>query len=121
MASEKWSQDAVSVALLKRLSRSVLIASGSSLVVAANDRVDLSASQATFVASGPVLAGGHDSFSFVNLATCTYDFLFSLRKQILSGLTATVRGQVANVHLGTDWPARRQGNLLRTAGGLGHA
>lgn len=64
---------------------------------AGDQSVDLSSGSASFTASGIVLGGGHDTIIFTNLIPGTYDFLFSMSSQNVTGLTATVNGQSATV------------------------
>jgi hypothetical protein len=59
--------------------------------------IDLSSGQATFASTSPVLQGGNDVISFVNLAAGTYNFLLSLSAQNISGLGATLNGTPATV------------------------
>ena len=90
---------------MKRLGKLVLasaLAAGFAPAFAADQVVDLSSGGASFIGTSPLLDGGDDVISFVNLAAGTYDFLFTFSSQNVTGLTATLNGQVATiVPLGT--------------------
>lgn len=62
---------------------------------AADQSIDLSSGTATFASTSPVLAGGDDVLSFINLAAGTYDFLLDLTARNITGLTVTLNGQQA--------------------------
>jgi hypothetical protein len=64
---------------------------------AANQAVDLSSGGASFIGTAPLLDGGDDEISFVNLPAGTYDFVVSIEAQFILGLTATLNGQAATV------------------------
>lgn len=64
---------------------------------AADQSIDLSSGSASFVGTSTLLGGGDDVITFTGLASGTYDFVFSLSSQYISGLTATVNGQSATV------------------------
>lgn len=59
--------------------------------------IDLSSGQATFASTGPVLQGGNDVLSFVNLAAGTYKFLLSLSAQNITNLGASLNGTPATI------------------------
>jgi hypothetical protein len=63
---------------------------------AADQVVDLSSGAASFVGSSPVLAGGDDTISFVNLAAGTYEFVLSISAQYITGLGGTFQGEAVN-------------------------
>ena len=64
---------------------------------AADQIVDLSSGKASFIGSAPLLDGGDDVISFINLAAGTYSFLFSFSSQNVAGLSADVNGQAATI------------------------
>jgi hypothetical protein len=62
---------------------------------AADQSVDLSAGSASWIGTSIVFEGGDDVITFTNLPAGTYDFVFSLEAQFITGLTATLNGQAA--------------------------
>lgn len=62
---------------------------------AADQSVDLSTGAASWIGTSIVFDGGDDVISFTNLPAGTYDFVFSLEGQFITGLTATLNGQAA--------------------------
>lgn len=82
----------------KSLALAAALAAGiASPAFAADQVIDLSSQSALFVSTAPVLSGGDDALSFVNLAAGTYDFLLSLSSQNVSGLQVSLNGQAADV------------------------
>lgn len=82
----------------KSLALAAALAAGvGSPAFAADQLIDLSSQSASFVSTAPVLSGGDDVLSFINLAAGTYDFLLSLSSQNVSGLQVTLNGQAADV------------------------
>lgn len=65
--------------------------------MAADQVLDLSSGSASFIGTGPLLDGGDDVLSFVNLGAGTYDFLLSISSQNIFDLGATLNGQAADV------------------------
>lgn len=65
--------------------------------VAADQSVDLSSGAASWIGTSIVFEGGDDVITFTGLAAGTYDFVFSLEGQFITGLTATLNGQAAQV------------------------
>lgn len=65
-------------------------------VFAADQVVDLSSGAASFVGIGPLLDGGDDTISFVNLAAGTYEFILSISAQSITGLAGTFQGEAVN-------------------------
>jgi hypothetical protein len=61
-------------------------------VLAADQSIDLSSGQASFMSMGSVLAGGDDVITFTNLAPGQYDFVFSVSSQFITGFGGTVNG-----------------------------
>lgn len=59
---------------------------------AADQVIDLSSGQASFIATGPILAGGDDVLTFVGLPPGLYDFTFSISAQFIGGFGGTVNG-----------------------------
>ena len=64
---------------------------------AANQSIDLSSGAASFIGTAPLLDGGDDVISFINLPAGTYDFVLSIEAQYILGLTASLNGQAATV------------------------
>ena len=83
--------------MLKKLVLATILAGAALPAFAGNQIIDLSSGSASFSATEPVLGGGHDTLSFVNLAAGTYDFLLSISAQNITGLTAILNGQSATV------------------------
>jgi hypothetical protein len=65
--------------------------------IAADQSVDLSSGSASWIGTSIVFEGGDDVITFTNLPAGTYDFVFSLEGQFITGLTATLNGQAAAV------------------------
>lgn len=61
-------------------------------VLAADQSIDLSSGQASFMSVGAVLGGGDDVLTFTNLAPGQYDFVFSVSSQFITGFGGTVNG-----------------------------
>jgi len=83
---------------LKTLALAAGMACAAAPAFAGDQVIDLSSGQASFIGSATVLDGGDDLITFVNLAAGTYDFVFTLSSQYISGLAATIGGQSANVN-----------------------
>jgi hypothetical protein len=60
--------------------------------LAADQSIDLSSGQASFVSLSPILAGGDDVLTFTGLAPGIYNFAFSVSAQFVSGFGGTVNG-----------------------------
>lgn len=73
----------------------VAIALGAALspALAADQMIDLSSGQASFMSTMPILAGGDDVLTFFGLAPGTYNFVFSVSSQFNAGFSGTVNGQ----------------------------
>jgi hypothetical protein len=74
------------------LALSLLLWFGGSPSFAADQSVDLSSGRASFLSTDPVLDGGDDVITFTNLASGTYNFVFSLSSQYIAELDATLNG-----------------------------
>ena len=59
---------------------------------AGNQTIDLSSGYASFGSTAPLLAGGDDVISFINLAGGTYDFTVSVNSQYIANLGASLNG-----------------------------
>jgi PEP-CTERM motif-containing protein len=64
---------------------------------AADQNVDLSSGGASWIGTSIVFDGGNDVITFINLPFGTYDFVFSLESQFITGLTASLNGQAATI------------------------
>lgn len=82
---------------LKTLMLAAALAAGVAPAMAADQTIDLSAGTASFIGSAPVLDGGDDVLTFINLAAGKYDFLLSVSSQNITNLTATLNGQAATI------------------------
>lgn len=85
---------------MKKLSKLMLattLAVGLAPAMAADQMLDLSSGYSSFIGSAPVLDGGDDMLSFVNLADGTYNFLLSVSSQNVTDLTASLNGQAASI------------------------
>jgi PEP-CTERM motif len=71
------------------------LAVGLAPAFAADQSIDLSSGSAYFTGTAPLLAGGSDVLSFINLAAGTYNFSLSYSTQFISGFTADLNGQDA--------------------------
>jgi PEP-CTERM motif len=60
---------------------------------AADQTIDLSSGQASFIGSAPLLQGGDDVISFVNLAAGKYDFVLTLSGQFIKNWSASFNGE----------------------------
>lgn len=83
---------------LKTLAFAASMACAAAPAFAGDQLIDLSSGQASFIGNATVLDGGDDLITFVNLAAGTYEFVFTLSSQYISGLTATIGGQAATVN-----------------------
>jgi hypothetical protein len=72
------------------------LAAFASTSFAADQLVDLSSGEASFIGSAPVLAGGDDVISFTGLAAGTYDFVLTISAQNITGLTGIFNGTPIN-------------------------
>lgn len=72
----------------------LVLALGSALnpALAADQSIDLSSGQASFISMATVLAGGDDVLSFTGLAPGWYNFTFSVSAQFVGGFGGTVNG-----------------------------
>jgi hypothetical protein len=82
---------------LRSLFLAAVLAVSAGPASAASQVVDLSSGGASFTFTAPILDGGDDVISFSNLATGTYNFIFSLEAQLIPDLTATLNGQAATI------------------------
>lgn len=82
---------------LNRLMLATALAAGIAPAMAADQVLDLSSGGASFIGTAPLLDGGDDVLTFVNLAAGTYDFLLSVSSQKVTNLTATLNGQAATI------------------------
>jgi hypothetical protein len=64
---------------------------------AADQSVDLATGAASWIGTSIVFEGGDDVITFTNLPAGTYDFVFSLEGQFITGMTASLNGQAATV------------------------
>jgi hypothetical protein len=64
---------------------------------AADQSVDLSSGGASWIGTSIVFDGGDDVITFTGLPAGTYDFVFSLEAQFITGMTATLNGQAATI------------------------
>jgi PEP-CTERM motif len=64
---------------------------------AADQNVDLSTGAASWIGTPIIFDGGDDVITFTNLPPGTYDFVFSLEAQFITGLTASLNGQAATI------------------------
>lgn len=72
-----------------------LLALGATSSQAADQVVDLSSGYGSFIGSAPLLLGGDDVISFINLAAGTYNFDFTMSSQYAAITSVTVNGQAA--------------------------
>jgi hypothetical protein len=70
----------------------LLLGAGLCPAMAADQSIDLSSGQASFVSIGPILAGGDDLLTFTGLSPGLYDFVFSVSSQFITGFGGTVNG-----------------------------
>jgi hypothetical protein len=81
----------------KHIAVAAVFASSVLPAFAADQTIDLSSGLGSFIGSAPLLSGGDDVISFTNLAAGTYDFLLSISSQNITGLTADLNGQAAQI------------------------
>ncbi len=62
---------------------------------AADQVIDLSSGYGSFIGTAPLLQGGDDVISFVNLAAGSYNFDFTMSSQYAAITSVTVNGQAA--------------------------
>lgn len=72
-----------------------LLALGATSSQAADQVIDLSSGDASFIGTKTLLLGGDDVLSFVNLAAGTYNFDFTMSSQYATITSVTVNGQAA--------------------------
>jgi hypothetical protein len=60
--------------------------------MAADQVIDLSSGYASFGSTAPLLQGGDDVISFINLASGTYDFTVAVNSQYIGDLGASLNG-----------------------------
>jgi PEP-CTERM motif len=77
---------------LKLSALALALGSALSPAMAADQSIDLSSGQASFVSVGPILAGGDDVLNFTGLAPGLYDFVFSVSSQFITNFGGTVNG-----------------------------
>lgn len=82
---------------LRSLFLALVLAARAAQAGAADQAIDLSSGNASFIGTAPLLSGGNDVISFVNLAAGSYYVLFTLSAQQVGGLTATINGQPATI------------------------
>jgi hypothetical protein len=82
---------------LKALALAAALTCAFAPAFAADQSIDLSSGEASFIGTAPVLDGGDDLITFVNLAAGTYDFVFTLSSQFITSLVASINGQSATV------------------------
>ena len=75
-----------------------LLALGAASAQAADQVIDLSSGYGSFIGTKPLLQGGDDVISFVNLAAGTYNFDFTLSSQFTNITSVTVNGQAATMN-----------------------
>jgi hypothetical protein len=80
---------------LQVLVASCLLALGAGAAQAADQSIDLSSGDGSFIGTSPLLDGGNDVISFINLAAGTYNFDFTLSSQHALITSVTVNGQAA--------------------------
>ena len=86
--------------VLNKLASSIglaLLAVTATSSFADNQVIDLSSGHASFIGSAPLLDGGNDVLTFVNLAAGTYHFDFTLSSQFANISSVTVNGQLATL------------------------
>ena len=81
--------------ILASMVAAYLIITGVTSSFALDQTIDLSSGQASFIGVGPLLEGGRDQISFINLEVGTYNFDFSLSSQYTSISNVYVNGQAA--------------------------
>jgi hypothetical protein len=64
---------------------------------AADQMIDLSSGQASFVSTGAVLDGGDDVLTFFGLAPGVYNYVFSVSSQFVTGFGGTVNGTLFGI------------------------
>lgn len=82
---------------LKSALIAVSMASIMAPAIAADQAIDLSSGFASFGSTSPLLAGGDDVLSFINLASGTYDFAVSVNGQFITDLAASINGIALDV------------------------
>jgi hypothetical protein len=81
--------------ILASMIAACLVIAGGTSSFALDQTIDLSSGQASFIGVGPLLQGGTDQISFMNLDVGTYNFDFSLSSQYTSISNVFVNGQAA--------------------------
>ena len=72
------------------------LAAGFAPAFAADQTIDLSSGEASFIGTPTLFDGGDDVITFSGLSGA-YNFVFSLSSQYVTGLTASVNGQAAAI------------------------
>ena len=72
-----------------------MLAIGATSSQAADQAIDLSSGYGSFIGNSPLLDGGDDVISFVNLAIGNYSFDFTMSSQYAAITSVTVNGQAA--------------------------
>ena len=73
-----------------------MLAIGATSSQAADQAIDLSSGYGSFIGNSPLLDGGDDVISFVNLAIGNYSFDFTMSSQYAAITSVTVNGQAAS-------------------------
>ncbi|MCE2917132.1 MAG: FxDxF family PEP-CTERM protein [Rubrivivax sp.] len=77
---------------LKLSALALALGSALSPALAADQSIDLSSGQASFLSMATVLDGGDDVLTFTGLAPGLYNFVFSVSAQFVTGFGGTVNG-----------------------------
>ncbi len=77
---------------LKLSALALALGSALSPALAADQSIDLSSGQASFLSMATVLNGGDDVLTFTGLAPGLYNFVFSVSAQFVTGFGGTVNG-----------------------------
>jgi PEP-CTERM motif len=78
------------MAALKLSALALALGTALSPALAADQSIDLSSGQASFISLATVLDGGDDVLTFTGLAPGVYNFVFSVSAQFVSGFGGTV-------------------------------
>lgn len=81
---------------LTAFAAAAMLALGAASSHAADQVVDLSSGYGSFIGTAPLLQGGDDVISFVNLAAGTYNFDFTMSSQYANITSVTVNGIAAS-------------------------
>lgn len=82
---------------LHRIVLALLLSLAAAPALAADQSLDLSGGQASFIGSAPLLDGGDDVITFTGVAPGTYSVWLSVSAQDVGGLAAILNGQPANL------------------------